>query len=132
MKGDGTERRLRRMKQGEGIIRKGAFRATAGKATIEAAEPKPLYFLIRRRRRVRRRGSERPENLPLGRFSAESGPEGPGQINAEHAPAEEIFIPLKFSGREPSGEQANLQSEKSETSLFSGASTLSMPKAVRT
>ena len=30
-------------------------------------------------RRVRRRGPKRPENLPLGWFSAEGGPEGPGQ-----------------------------------------------------
>ena len=37
---------------------------------------------------------------------------------AELAPAEEFFIPLKFSGREPLGEQENLQSVKSDPSLF--------------
>ena len=47
-------------------------------------------------------------------------------FGAELAPAKEIFIPLKFSDREPLGEQENLQSEKSEILLFSEASTLSM------
>ena len=60
---------------------------------------------IRRRRRVRRRGEK-------------SG--------AELAPAEEFFIPLKFSGREPLGEQENLQSEESDPSLFTEASALPM------
>ena len=45
---------------------------------------------------------------------------------AELAPAEEFFIPLKFSGREPLGEQENLQSEESDPSLFTEASALPM------
>ncbi|MBQ7520795.1 MAG: hypothetical protein IJU12_10780, partial [Clostridia bacterium] len=45
---------------------------------------------------------------------------------AELAPAEEFFIPLKFFGREPLGEQENLQSVKSDPSLFTEASALPM------
>ena len=45
---------------------------------------------------------------------------------AELAPAEEFFIPLKFSGREPLGEQENLQSVKSDPSLFTEASAISV------
>ena len=45
---------------------------------------------------------------------------------AELAPVEEFFIPLKFSGREPLGEQENLQSVKSDPSLFTEASALPM------
>ena len=45
---------------------------------------------------------------------------------AELAPAEEFFIPLKFSGREPLGEQENLQSVKSDPPLFMEASALPM------
>jgi len=45
---------------------------------------------------------------------------------AELAPAEEFFIPLKFSGCEPLGEQENLQSVKSDPSLFTEASALPM------
>ena len=40
---------------------------------------------------------------------------------AELAPAEEFFIPLKFSGREPLGEQENLQSVKRARPVFAGA-----------
>jgi len=47
---------------------------------------------------------------------------------AELAPAEEFFIPLKFSDREPLGEQENLQPEENDPSFSSGASTLSMPR----
>jgi len=39
---------------------------------------------------------------------------------------EGIFIPLKFSGREPLGEQENLQSVKSDPSLFTEAAALPM------
>ncbi|MBQ7519123.1 MAG: hypothetical protein IJU12_02305 [Clostridia bacterium] len=45
---------------------------------------------------------------------------------AERVPAEEFFIPLNFSGREPLGEQENLQSVKSDPSLFTEASALPM------
>jgi len=39
-------------------------------------------------------------------------------------PAEEFFIPLKFSGRAPLGEQENLHPGKSDPSLFSEAPAL--------
>ena len=45
---------------------------------------------------------------------------------AELAPAEEFFIPLKFSGRALLSAQENLQSEENDPSFSSGASTLSM------
>ena len=60
---------------------------------------------IRRRRRVRRRGEK---------------------FWSGACPAEEFFIPLKFSGREPSSEQENLQPVKSDPSLFTEASALPM------
>ena len=40
--------------------------------------PQPPTFNPHRRP-VRREGPKRPENLPLGWFSAEAGPEGPDQ-----------------------------------------------------
>ena len=45
---------------------------------------------------------------------------------AELAPAEEFFIPLKFSGRALLSAQENLQSEENDPSFSSGSSTLSM------
>ena len=45
---------------------------------------------------------------------------------AELAPAEEFFIPLKFSAREPSGEQENLYPMESDSSLSMEASALPM------
>ena len=48
---------------------------------------------------------------------------------AELTPAAEFFIPLKFSAREPSGEQENLLAEENDSSFSSGASTKAMPRA---
>ena len=55
---------------------------------------------------------------------AENDP--PDHFPGAASPAEEFFIPLKFSGREPLGEQENLQSVKSDPSLFTEASALPM------
>jgi len=65
-----------------------------------------------------RRESFHPQRRRVRREEKNSG--------AELAPAEEFFIPLKFSGREPLGEQENLHPEKSDPSLFSEASALPM------
>jgi hypothetical protein len=62
-------------------------------------------FFIRRRRRVRRRGEK---------------------FWSGACPAEEFFIPIKFSGRALLSAQENLQSEENDFSFSSGASTLSM------
>ncbi|MBQ7519587.1 MAG: hypothetical protein IJU12_04640 [Clostridia bacterium] len=50
---------------------------------------------------------------------------------AELAPAEEFFIPIKFSARALLSAQENLQSEENDSSFSSGASALSMPRPLR-
>ena len=66
----------------------------------------------------RRREAFHPQRRRVRREEKNSG--------AEIVPAEEFFIPLKFSGREPLGEQENLHPEKSDPSLFSEALALPM------
>jgi len=72
----------------------------------------------RKKSASRRREAFHPQRRRVRREEKNSG--------AELAPAEEFFIPLKFSGREPLGEQENLHPEKSDPSLFSEASALPM------